>query len=238
MLRRFTSMGLVLSLLFTSLPSMAFAAQQEPPQAIYRVHTNDKVVALTFDISWGSHRADPILDLLKNKDVKNATFFLSGPWVMHHQETAKRIKALGFEIGSHGYKHSDFTDHNDAWIREQVQKAEHSLQETLQIKPQYIRTPNGDFDERVLKVLTTMHYRVIQWRTDSLDWMNPGVDRIISRVLTRVVPGDIVLLHASDSCQQTHLALPRIIDGLREKGYRFVTISQLLQGGTVNSSVE
>jgi peptidoglycan/xylan/chitin deacetylase (PgdA/CDA1 family) len=70
---------------------------------------------------------------------------------------------------------------------------------------------------------------VIQWDTDSLDWMNKGVDNIIQRVVSKAHPGDIVLMHASDSCKQTHEALPVIIDQLRAKGYEFVTITEMLQ---------
>lgn len=206
------------------------------PAAIYKVDTKDKVLALTFDISWGEKAPGPILDILKQKNVTKATFFLSGPWVLHHQEIAKRIKNMGYEIGSHGNMHQNFSEHSDAWIREQVSKAERSIQETLGVKTTLIRTPNGDFDRRSLTTLHRMGYTVIQWNTDSLDWMNPGVDRIRERVLTRVVPGDIILMHASDSCKQTHLALPAIIDGLRAKGYTFLTVSELITGAREKSA--
>jgi peptidoglycan/xylan/chitin deacetylase (PgdA/CDA1 family) len=95
-------------------------------------------------------------------------------------------------------------------------------------KPSLIRMPNGDFDKRVLNIAHHLGYQVIQWDTDSLDWMNIGVDQIVDRVLANAHPGDIILMHASDSAKQTHLALPRIIDGLRDKGYTFVTVSELL----------
>jgi len=88
--------------------------------------------------------------------------------------------------------------------------------------------PNGAFDKRVLRIANELGYTVIQWDTDSLDWKNPGVDTIINRVVSRAHPGDIILMHASDSCKQTHEALPVIIDRLRAKGYEFVTVSELL----------
>jgi peptidoglycan/xylan/chitin deacetylase (PgdA/CDA1 family) len=88
--------------------------------------------------------------------------------------------------------------------------------------------PNGDFDKRVLQVASDLGYKVIQWDTDSLDWKNIGVDNIVKRVTTKAHPGDIVLLHASDSCKQTHEALPIIIDELRRQGYEFVTVSELI----------
>jgi peptidoglycan/xylan/chitin deacetylase (PgdA/CDA1 family) len=101
-----------------------------------------------------------------------------------------------------------------------------------------LRTPNGDFDKRVLSCLSGMGYTVIQWNTDSLDWKNPGVKAITQRVLNRAVPGDIILMHASDSSRQIEQALPQIIVGLRAKGYHFVTVSELLSQGKVTSQVQ
>lgn len=230
--------AVMLMSLGTASPIAAAKTLQSEPSAIYKIQTDQKVVALTFDISWGEKSPGPILDILKNKGVTKATFFLSGPWVLHHQDIAKRIKAMGYEIGSHGNMHKDFSEYPDSWIHDQVSKAERSIHDVLGIKATLIRTPNGDFDKRVLKTLHSMHYQVIQWNTDSLDWMNPGVDRIVSRVLTRVVPGDIILMHASDSCKQTHIALPQIIDGLRQKGYQFMTVSELIAGAKVHSAVQ
>ncbi|MNI85414.1 Peptidoglycan-N-acetylglucosamine deacetylase [compost metagenome] len=94
--------------------------------------------------------------------------------------------------------------------------------------------PNGDFDKRVLQVATDLGYKVIQWDTDSLDWKNIGVENIVKRVTTKAHPGDIVLLHASDSCKQTHEALPQIIDELRRQGYEFVTVSELISQGSAD----
>lgn len=208
------------------------------PAAIYKVDTDKKVLALTFDISWGEKTPEPVLDVLQKKGVTKATFFLSGPWTQTHPEIAKRIKEMGFEIGSHGHKHDNFSAYPDAWIRDQVTKAETAIYDVTGVRTRLIRTPNGDFNKRVLATLQQMGYKVIQWDTDSLDWKNPGVDKIVNRVLTRAHPGDIILLHASDSCKQTVEALPRIIDGLRSKGYTFVTVSELIAGASVHSKQE
>ena len=216
----------------------AAATAAAPPAAIFKVDTAQKVAALTFDISWGEKSPGPILDILQAKHVTKATFFLSGPWVLHHQEIARRIKSMGFEIGSHGHMHKNFSEQSDGWIREQVRKAEQSIKDVLSIKTTLIRTPNGDFNKRTLALLNQMGYTVIQWHTDSLDWMNPGVEQIKARVLTKVVPGDIILMHASDSSKQTYLALPAIIDGLRAKGYSFVTVSELISGVRAQSTVQ
>ncbi|CAM3972636.1 polysaccharide deacetylase family sporulation protein PdaB [Cohnella lubricantis] len=210
-----------------------------PPSAIYNVPTDRKVVALTFDISWGDKRAEPILDILKNKGVNNVTFFLSSPWSKTHPEIVKKIVDGGYEIGSHGHKHDNYSQYSEDEIRRQIQTAHDILSDMTGRAPNLIRMPNGDFDKRVLRVAESMNYKVIQWDTDSLDWKNPGVDAIVSKVVTKAHPGDIILLHASDSCKQTHEALPIIIDQLRAQGYEFVTVSQLLsQTETKGQTVE
>ncbi|MEB3103483.1 polysaccharide deacetylase family sporulation protein PdaB [Paenibacillaceae bacterium T2] len=198
------------------------------PSAIYSVVTDKKLIALTFDISWGEKRPEPIIQILKDKGVTNATFFLSSPWTKSHPEIVKQIVDAGFEIGSHGHKHVNYSTLNDEEIRKQIQTADQILKESTGQTPMLIRMPNGDFDKRVLRIANQLGYTVIQWDTDSLDWMNKGVNNIINRVLTKAHPGDIVLMHASDSCKQTHEALPVIIDKLREQGYQFVTVSQLI----------
>ncbi|KPC77639.1 polysaccharide deacetylase [Thermoactinomyces vulgaris] len=203
------------------------------PSAIYSVETNKKQVALTFDISWGEERTGPILDVLEQKGLKKATFFLSSPWAESHPDLVKRIVDMGFEIGSHGHRHDNYSQYSEEQIRTQISKADRILTEVTGKKPKLIRYPNGDFDKRVLRIADQMGYKSIQWDTDSLDWMNPGKEKIINRVLKRVHPGDIILMHASDSCRQTHEALPVIIDSLRKQGYEFVTVSELIAGSEV-----
>jgi polysaccharide deacetylase family sporulation protein PdaB len=214
------------------------AAGKSLPSAIYSVKTDKKMVALTFDISWGEKTPGPVLDVLEKKGLKKATFFLSGPWTSTHPELAKRIKSMGFEIGSHGHMHKNFSEYSNEWIHNQVNLAAEAIYDVTGVKTKLIRTPNGDFNKRVLEKLHSMGYTAIQWDTDSLDWKNPGVDTIVNRVLTKAHPGDIILLHASDSCKQTDAALPQIIDGLRAKGYEFVTVSELISGVDVKSKTE
>ncbi|MBE3553747.1 MAG: polysaccharide deacetylase family sporulation protein PdaB [Thermicanus sp.] len=216
-------------LIYAEKNSMSVIALREP-SAIYSVPTKEKKIALTFDISWGEIRTLPILEVLQKEGVKKATFFLSGPWSRDHVEIVRKIKEMGYEIGSHGYKHTNYSQLSDQEIREQILKAHAILKEITWEAPTLIRTPNGDFDQRVLNIANQLGYTVIQWDTDSLDWKNPGIDAIVNRVLTKVHPGDIILMHASDSCKQTHLALPTMIKELRRQGYQFVTVSELISG--------
>lgn len=215
----------------------ALAAEVKQPAAIYKVDTDKKVVALTFDISWGNKVPEPVLDVLKKEHLTKATFFLSGPWTQRHPEIVKKIKAMGYEIGNHGNLHKDFSDYPDSWIREQVSLSEKAIYQVAGVRTRLIRTPNGDFNPRVLKCLNNMGYTVIQWNTDSLDWKNPGTANIVNRVVKRAVPGDIILMHASDSSKQIVDALPQILASLRAEGYQFVTVSELVNLADVKTQV-
>lgn len=205
-----------------------FSTAIDEPSAIYSVETKKKVIALTFDISWGEERLEPIVDVLKNKGVKDVTFFISSPWAKNNPDTVNDLIEGGFEIGSHGHKHENYSSLNDEDIRKQITIAHQILKEITGNDPKLLRLPNGDFDRRVLRIAHQLGYTVIQWGTDSQDWLNKGVDTIVNRVVKQAHPGDIVLLHASDSAKQTHEALPQVIDQLRDQGYEFVTVSQLI----------
>jgi len=207
----------------------------DEPSAIYSVDTDQKAIALTFDISWGDRSVTQVLDALKEKGVEKATFFLSSPWSRQHPEITERIVDEGFEIGSHGHKYDNYSTFSNEDIRKQLLAANEILTETTGKRPTLLRLPNGDYDRRVLQEANQLGLTVIQWDTDSLDYKNPGVDNIVQRVVSHAHPGDIVLLHASDTAEQTHLALPIIIDRLRSAGYTFATVSDLINHTALNS---
>ena len=217
--------ALVLVLLTSSVVYVQAYHKLKP---VYEVKTDKKVVALTFDISWGNTTPLPVIDILKNNGVRS-TFFLSGPWVKQYPDIPKRIQADGHEIGSHGYRHINLSNLSKAEIKDEMLKAQNNIKEVTGIDVNLIRTPNGDFNDQVIEAAHECNYEVIQWGTDSLDWMNPGVNSIIDRVSKKVHPGDIILMHASDTCKQTTEALPAVIQNLKSQGYEFVTVSELLK---------
>ncbi|WP_438449111.1 polysaccharide deacetylase family sporulation protein PdaB [Gorillibacterium sp. sgz5001074] len=208
----------------------------QEPAAVYSVPTEKKVVALTFDISWGEVRTEPILQILEQKKVQKATFFLSSPWSKSHPDIVNQIVKSGYEIGSHGHKHTNYSGLSDDEIRSQIQKAHSILTEVTGKSPNLIRLPNGDFNKRVLRVADELGYKVIQWGTDSLDWKASNAQEIVDRVTSKTHPGDIILLHASDSVKYNQDALPQIIDRLREQGYEFVSVSELMEQSSITTS--
>lgn len=208
--------------------SVVYVQAYHSKQPVYDVPTDKKIAALTFDISWGNKTPLPVIEILKENDVR-CTFFLSGPWVKEYPDIVNRIKSDGHEIGSHGYRHVNLSNFSKTEIKEEVMKAHKNIKEVAGVEACLIRTPNGDYNDQVIEAIHECNYEAIQWSTDSLDWMNPGVNTIIERVSKKVHPGDIILMHASDTCKQTTDALPTVIKNLKSQGYELVTVSELLK---------
>jgi peptidoglycan-N-acetylglucosamine deacetylase len=204
---------------------------KDGPKAVYK---GEKDIAITFNIGWGDEKAAPILDVLEKENVKAATFFLSGSWAERHPDLVNRIVKKGYEVGILGYSYEDYTDLEDTQIRKDLAKAQTAFGK-LNIKEiDLIRAPTGHFDQRTLKIAERFGYTVVHWSVDSKDWTNPGVKKIITNV-SKAGPGDIILLHASDSAKQTGKALPQIIKGLKDKGLNFVSVSEMIANGDAKS---
>jgi polysaccharide deacetylase family sporulation protein PdaB len=195
-----------------------------------RVDTSLHALALTFDISWGTHMPPKVLAILQREHVP-ATFFLSGPWARRHADFVRALVRDGMQVESHGWAHVNFSALSYAGVLDNIRAADAVLRPLTGQPVTFIRPPNGDYDREAIRAAHALGYTVVTWGTDSRDWMNPGVNRIVARVVERAYPGDIVLLHASDTCRQTDQALPAIIRDLRQRGYRLVTLKVLLEHG-------
>jgi len=198
---------------------------------MFWVQTPHRQVALTFDISWGTKMLPQVLPVLAEHGLK-CTFFLSGPWSERHPDLVRAIVAGGHEIASHGHRHDNLSQYDRDYIARNISTAHDILKRLSGQTPRFFRPPNGDYDDLVVATARELGYETVIWSVDSLDWKNPGVDYMVNRVLKQVFRGAIILFHASDSCRETHLALPRVIAGLREAGYQLVTLGELLAGGT------
>lgn len=216
-------------------PITSTAARLTPQErySLRDVITTKRAVALTFDISWGTVMPTKVFDILKKDHIK-ATFFVSGPWARQNAALVKQMAEVGDEVESHGWAHVNYTGLSDAGVKENIMKANQVIESITGKRPTFVRPPNGDFSPRTIAAAKQVGYTTVTWGTDSLDWMNPGVSTIIRRVVTRVHPGDIVLMHASDTCKQTDIALPTILKDLKEQGYQLVTMQKLLTMGTPN----
>ena len=198
------------------------------PIAIAGTRTDQKVIALTFDHSWGNKFTPSILDTLQSNNIKS-TFFIMGPWAKKFPEVAQRMVKDGHEIASHGYRHENYGDMSPEWVKEDITKAHEQIKEVTGAEPRLLRPPNGHYSQKSLQVTDELGYKTIIWNIDSLDWKNPGRDVIVERVVKRLKPGAIILMHASDTPVQTAEALPILIEKIKAEGYTFVTVGELLE---------
>lgn len=209
-------------------PANSFLAREMP---IFYIEKGAAEVSLTFDISWGEKTLPLVLQILAENQVP-ATFFVSSPWALTHQRELKAIADCGHEIASHGDKHINLSQYPKETVKNNIKKAHQDLLSVVDRVAPFFRPPNGDYDDVVIDTAKELGFETVIWAVDSLDWKNPGPDYMVQRILTRSFPGAIILCHASDSSKQIHLALPGIIKGLRAKGYKLVSLSQLFENGT------
>lgn len=218
----------VLLLILVSIPSVqVFAANKS--QLISKGSTSSKIIALTFDDGDNGINMKEILQILTENEV-NATFFLTGSAAKSHPKLIKSLLADGNTIGNHSYSHPSFTDLSSTQIKKEVNKAETVIEEiTGQSTKPFFRPPYGDYNSSVLQTVGDAGYsRTITCTIDTLDWTGISASEIIQRVLSKASPGSIVLMHAGSGAINTPAALPDIIKGLKDKGYQFVTIPELL----------
>ncbi len=200
-----------------------------PPLEIERGSGKRKEVALTFDAGSDWKPVRKILDTLASHDVRS-TFFLTGEWTQENPKSSRRIAELGHELGNHSWDHSQFTGLTDDQIREQIRRTDAQVREvTGRGTRPYFRPPHGARNRRVLEVLGKEGYLSIYWSLDSWDSVKKGItaEQIRDRVLSKIEPGGIVLLHCGS--QATADALPEILEGLKTRSLTPVTVSRLLE---------
>lgn len=189
-------------------------------------------IALTFDAGWLFDQAIPILDVLDDYGIK-ATFFLRAYWVADHPDLAKEIKARGHSIQNHSLTHPHMKEMTEAEIRYEFTESTKIYSNILGIRPTLFRPPFGEYNSTVLKVAGEQGYPyTVLWTVDTHDWADSvsGVtvttDYIVNRALSNASDNGIVLMHVAYA--KTPEALPRIIQGLKDKGYSFRTVAEML----------
>ena len=199
--------------------------------------SREKVVALTFDDGPSRFYTPPILDILKKKGAKGS-FFVLGSSAALEPEILKRVYAEGHDIGNHTFTHPDLSEIPDAQLDLELNATQRVLESKLGIRsalfrPPFVKDiePQTQQQARTLQASAALGYITIGQRIDPLDWGRPGVDEIVQRTVSYATRqgGNVVLLHDGGGDRtQTIAALPRIIDELRAKGFRFVTLHELL----------
>lgn len=194
---------------------------------IYCVKTEEKKIAISFDAAWGNEDTSKLLEILKANDVR-ATFFMTGGWMEKYPEDVKAIYAAGHDLGNHSENHKQMSKLSNEQCTSELRKAHDKIKELTGVEMTLFRPPYGDYNDTVIRAANSMGYHVIQWDVDSLDWKDYGVNAIIKTVCEHkhLGNGSIILMH--NGAKYTAQALDTILKNLKEQGYVFVPISELI----------
>ncbi|MCU4651779.1 polysaccharide deacetylase family protein [Roseibacterium sp. SDUM158016] len=193
---------------------------------VTRISTRQPLVALTFDDGPHHSLTPQLLDLLAGYNIR-ATFYVIGSRVAQHPQLAARIASEGHEIGNHTWSHPSLFGHSDASILNQVDRTNEAVMNAVGRIPVTMRPPYGNlYPQQRLMLHAARGMPTVLWSVDPEDWRRPGSSVVAQRIVNRSHPGDVVLAH--DIHGATVRAMPATIEGLASRGFRFVTVSELI----------
>jgi peptidoglycan-N-acetylglucosamine deacetylase len=202
----------------------------EPAITFNSVHVDGPFIALTFDDGPSATLTPKLLDLLAARHLK-ATFFVVGQNAADHPEILKRAVREGHEIGNHSWSHPNLGKMSDDAVRRELQKTDDAIAAAIGKRPTLMRPPYGSITARQKKwIHDEFGYRIIIWDVDPLDWKRPGPSVVTARILKETKAGSIVLSH--DIHPPTIEAMPATFDQLMKKGFKSVTVTELLAMAT------
>ena len=207
------------------------AYYEERGDIVWESPKEDKVIAITFDDGPDPEDTPAILDLLKKYNGK-ATFFVVGKQLKRFPDIAKRQVEEGHELANHTFTHLYFNRSTPIQtIKNEIDQTQDLLYDITGTKTQLFRPPGGFYNDRMVSLCRDKGYLVVlwSWHQDTKDWDRPGVSKIVNKVLNNVRGGDIILMHDHvEGKSQTVAALEQILPELQKRGYRLVTVSELL----------
>ena len=184
-----------------------------------------RLSAITFDCAWGTEYTDQILKALEVSEVK-ATFFTVEFWTEKYGDFVKKISDAGHTVGTHSSTHSYMSKQNAEDIKKELTASSEAIEKITGKKVELFRAPYGDYDDELIKTASSLGYYTIQWDVDSLDWKDLSASDIAMRVINGVKSGSIILMH--NNGLHTAEAVPIILETLKNKGYTFVTVDELI----------
>ena len=221
--------GAIMLLLCTSTATQVIqTATTDRLIPIYYVDTKEKVCAISFDAAWGNEQTNELLDILDTYDVRT-TFFLVGSWVDMYPKSVEEIYARGHEIGNHSDTHAHMTQISRSEQIAEIENCNKKISDITKNKVTLFRPPYGEYDNSVVESCYSTDMYCVQWNIDSLDWKDPSAEQITKNVVDKIQNGSIILLH--NGAKNTPEALPMIIEGILDKGYEIVPISEILLKG-------
>ena len=212
----------------TAVPAPAATPAPAPaPQITFsQCRVEGPYIAMTFDDGPHGANTPRLLDMLKQRGIK-ATFFVVGQCAAEFPDIMKRIVAEGHEIASHSWSHPQLTKMGEEGVTDQLQKTHDIIRHTTGVEPKVMRPPFGAFTPNQRAWANKKWgYKIIMWDVDPLDWKVRNAEHVKSEILRQTVAGSIILTH--DIHKSTIDAMPETLDGLTAKGFKFVSVSDLL----------
>jgi len=220
---------------------LGFSREGQPPtgtatadelkkyDAYYLGDTSKKVIYLTFDAGYENGHTEAILDALKKHDVK-ATFFLVGNYIKSCPELVNRMVEEGHTVANHTYSHPDMSAiSSKEGFRKELEKLEGLFRETTgKEMTKYYRPPQGKFSRSNLQMAKELGYKTFFWSLAYVDWFNdrqPTKEEAFKKLLGRIHPGAIVLLHSTSKTNAE--IMDELLTRWKEMGYSFGVLQEI-----------
>ncbi|NQE36668.1 polysaccharide deacetylase family protein [Microcoleus asticus] len=192
-----------------------------------KLDSQHKAIALTFDDGPWPKTTKQILDILKENNIK-ATFFWVGRYLKTSPEIGKQVAAAGHAIGNHTWNH-EYLKYNEDGAAREIDRTSSLIEELTGVQTSMFRPPGGILNNGLVAYAQKKNYAVVMWSADSFDWRTL-TESLMDNVMRQANSGGIVLMHdGGGNRSRTVKALPDIIARLRNEGYIFVTVPELLQ---------
>ena len=218
--------SVVLAFIMVLFGGIGASAKSDKKLPIYCVETDEKKVALSFDAAWGNDDTEELIKILKEYDAV-ATFFVVGAWVDKYPESVKQLSDAGHQIHNHSNTHPHMPQLSKEQMMAEITACNEKISKITGKTPNLIRVPYGDYNNSVIETVENAKMYTVQWDVDSLDWKDHATaESICKRVTSKVKNGSIVLFH--NDAEYTPEALPQILKTLKEQGYQFVFIDDLI----------
>jgi len=210
----------------TAMAAAKPAATVEPRIVYNSVHVDGPYIAMTFDDGPHKTLTPKLLDLLAQRHIK-VTFFVLGECVAENEDVLRRAAREGHEIANHSWSHPQLNRMADDAVRSQLRRTDDLIKSVTGKRPTLFRPPYGALNPRQQRwIHDEFGYSIILWDVDPLDWKEPGPAVVTRRILAETRAGSIVLSH--DIHHGTIDAMPAALDQLADKGFKFVTVSELI----------
>lgn len=225
-----------ITIVVTIMFMFAMQVSYAEPAIISRGNSSIKQMSLTFDDGGSAKNVRSVLDTLEKYNVR-ATFFFVGSFIEKNPELMKDLISRGHDVANHTYSHPELNKLSYTRIKNELTKSQMIFKNiTGQDMKPYLRPPYGIKNATVLKAAAdTGHSHIVMWNVDTEDWKGKSPAQLTNHVISNSGNGNIVLMHTVSS-SNSYKALPDIIEGLQSKGYKLVTITELL-GNAPNDGV-